>query len=211
MFDWFKKKTEAQPEQPSAPEILGLRLGGAFELDDLKFRMFEPHLTIEGASRTQLIQAVGEVQLDHQTKLLRYYTDDDGYLQVLLQGEGDSGVAEVKLFYFYETKPIDVNATWDRWIEQDLVQPSQQLEGHQFHKVWDNDKPVAMTEKTYHSNGTVSETDQFIMLYERDAAPDVAESLLISCEESIEKGTVERCVTFITGINVSPTDFSVIG
>jgi hypothetical protein len=49
------------------------------------------------------------------------------------------------------------------------------------------------------------------MLYERDAAPDVAESLLISCEESIEKGTVERCVTFITGINVSPTDFSVIG
>ncbi|MBD1555888.1 YjfK family protein [Vibrio sp. S9_S30] len=211
MFDWFKKKTGSTPEKPNAPEILGLRLGGAFELDDLKFRMIEPHLTIEGASRTQLIQAVGEVQLDHQTKLLRYYTDDDGYLQVLLHGDGDGGVSEVKLFYFYETQSIDREDGWNRWLETDLVQPSQQLDGHEFTKVWDNDRPVAMTEKTYHSNGTLSETDQFIMLYERDAAPDLAESLLISCEENFNSGTAERCVTYITGIDISPTDFSVIG
>ncbi|MDP2574122.1 YjfK family protein [Vibrio penaeicida] len=211
MFDWFKKKTEKAEEKPNAPEVLGLRLGGAFELDDLKFRMLEPELTIDGASRTQLIQAVGEVKLDSQTTLLRYYTDDDGYIQVLLNGEGDSGVLEVKLFYFYETKSIDLETTWNRWIETDLVQPSQQLDDHEFSKVWDNDRPVAMTEKTYHSNGKVSETDQFIMLYERDATPDLAESLVISCEESFESGSAERCVTYITGVDLSPTDFTVIG
>ncbi|MGC9458793.1 YjfK family protein [Vibrio genomosp. F10] len=213
MFTWFKKKTtEPKETSDTAPEVLGLRLGGAFELDDLKFRMIEPELVIEGASRTQIIQAVGVVSLDENTRLVRFYTDDDGYLQVLQHGRDDSGVAEVKLFYFYETKPIDSDSLWDSWLNSTLVQPSMSLEGHTFEKVWENEQPVAMTEKTYDREGRVSQTDQFVMLYERDVNDHYAESLLIACEESVKnQHQLERCVTHITGVNVSATDFTVIG
>ncbi len=57
MFDWFKKKKTPETPLPHSPEILGLRLGGAFELDDLKLRLIEPDLIIEGAARTPAHQS----------------------------------------------------------------------------------------------------------------------------------------------------------
>ncbi|MBQ0756081.1 MAG: DUF2491 family protein, partial [Amphritea sp.] len=78
---WFGKKES--PPVTLAPEIMGLRLGGAFELDDLKLRLIEPNLVVEGVARTQFIQAVGVIKLDESTTVLRYYTDDEGFLQIL--------------------------------------------------------------------------------------------------------------------------------
>ena len=99
MFGWFKKQKDEKPLAPQAPEVIGLRLGGAFELDDLKLKIIEPSLVIEGAARTQIIKAVGEVKLDNQTRLLRYYTDDEGYLQILQHGNQEADIEEVKLFF----------------------------------------------------------------------------------------------------------------
>lgn len=62
MFSKLFKKSE--PKKPKSPEIMGLYLGGSFELDNLKLSLLEPELTIEGAARSQLIQAVGEAPLD---------------------------------------------------------------------------------------------------------------------------------------------------
>ncbi len=210
MFDWFKKK-EPQPETPNVPEVLGLRLGGAVELDDLKFRLIEEQLTIEGAARTQLINAVGEVTLDSQTRVLRFYTDDDGYFQVLQNGRTDEGVMEVKLVYFYETKPVDTDAAWEQWLEKDLLLPTRDLDGQTFEKVWENERPVAMTEKTWLEDGSVSETDQFVMVYEREAGPDLYEGLQVIAEEKIENNQAERSVVLSTSVDVSPTDFRVVG
>ncbi|MDB1124767.1 YjfK family protein [Vibrio algarum] len=210
MFGWFKKK-EQQPQKPSSPEVLGLRLGGAIELDDLKFRLIEEYLTIEGAARTQLIKAVGEVELDGQTRLLRFYTDDDGYFQVLQNGKSDADVAEVKLVYFYETKPIDSDKQWEHWLASELVKPNKILDEQTFYKVWENERPVAMTEKTWFEDGSVSETDQFAMVYEREINPELFEGLQIIAEEKIENNQPQRSVVFSTSIDVSPTDFRVIG
>ncbi len=210
MFDWFKKK-ESQPETSKIPEVLGLRLGGAIELDDLKFRLIEEQLTIEGAARTQLIKAVGEVTLDSQTRVLRFYTDDDGYFQVLQNGHTDEGVIEVKLVYFYETKPIDSDAAWEQWLETELMLPTRELDGQVFDKVWENERPVAMTEKTWFEDGSASETDQFAMVYEREAGEDLFEGLQVIAEEKIENNQIERSVVFSTSVDVSPTDFRVVG
>ncbi|WEM44714.1 YjfK family protein (plasmid) [Photobacterium sp. DA100] len=210
MFDWFKKK-QPQTPPPSSPEILGLRLGGAFELDDLKLRLIEPDLIIEGASRTQLIKAVGEVRLDEQTRLLRYYTDDDGFIQVLTHGTSEADVSEVKLYYFYESRPIDTQSQWQHLLDHEIVKPSWELEGFQFTKVWDNTRPVAMTEKTWLENGSVSETDQFVMIYERDTGNGQFESLLVAGEEKIYRNQAERCMAISTGFDLSPTDFKLIG
>ncbi|MCW8328780.1 YjfK family protein [Photobacterium sp. SDRW27] len=211
MFDWFKKKTAPQDSAPKPPEILGLRLGGAFELDDLKLRLIEPDLVIEGASRTQLIKAVGEVQLDEQTRLLRYYTDDDGFIQVLTHGTSEADISEVKLYYFYDTKPIDTESEWKHLLHNQIVQPTWELEGHLFEKVWENSRPVAMTEKTWLENGKISETDQFVMIYEREVGNDVFESVLVAGEEQIVHHRAERSLATSTGINLSPTDFKLIG
>ncbi|MCG7496403.1 YjfK family protein [Vibrio sp. Of7-15] len=211
MFDWFKKKEPTEPSKPQSPEVLGLRLGGAFELDDLKLKIIEPSLIIEGAARTHLIKAVGEVQLDSQSRLIRYYTDDDGYIQILQQGNTDADVVEVKLWYFYETKPVDTQEQWDQWINHDIVQSKWELEGHQFNKVWENIKPVPMTETTWDQDGNTSITDQFVMIYDREADTNLYESLLVCGEEVIENNRAERCIVLSTGIDLSPTDFKLMG
>lgn len=213
MFSWLKKKIENPPPstQEAPPEVIGLRLGGAIELDDLKFRLMEPFLTIEKAARTQIIKAVGEVKLDAQTRLLRFYTDDDAYIQVLQSGTTDADVSEVKLFYFYETKPIDTQALWDETLKNKIVQPHWELNGFTFEKVWDNVYPVAMTEKTWDEDGSASTTDQFVMVYERQASEDVFESLLVSAEEIISDGRAEHCIVLSTGVPLSQTDFLVAG
>ena len=211
MFSWLKKNKNTPPPEASAPEVLGLRLGGAIELDDLKFRLMEPFLTIEQASRTQIIKAVGEVKLDAQTRLLRFYTDDDGYVQVLQSGTGDADVSEAKLFYFYETKPVDTGAAWNDWLDNKIVQPNWVLDGETYEKVWDNTHPVAMTEKTWAEDGSTSITDQFVMIYERQAGEDIFESLLISGEEIIADGRADHSIVISTGVSLSPTDFTVVG
>lgn len=211
MFDWFKKKKPEEPQKPLPPEVLGLRLGGAFELDDLKFKIIEPSLIIEGAARTHLIKAVGEVQLDSQSRLIRYYTDDDGYIQILQEGNTDADIVEVKLWYFYESKPVDTQAQWDQWLNHDIVQSSWSLEGHHFDKVWENIKPVPMTETTWDQDGNTSITDQFVMVYEREAEENLHESLLVCGEEVINNNRAERCVVISTGVHLSPTDFKLMG
>lgn len=213
MFNWLKNKLDAEPvkEQPKSPEVLGLRLGGAIELDDLKFKIIEPNLIISNASRTQLISAVGVVNLDEQSRLIRYYTDDDGYIQVLQQGRTDADVQEVKLWYYYDTKPVDTTTQWNNWLENEVVKPNIELEGYAFSKVWDNVKPVAMTEQTWDSDGNITTTDQFVMVYEREADNDLFESVLISAEESIVDNRADRCVVYSTGVNLSATDFNVVG
>nr|WP_086938496.1 YjfK family protein [Thaumasiovibrio occultus] len=211
MFDWFKKKKPETPLDPP-PQVLGLKLGGAIELDALKMRLLEPDLTIEGAATTQLIKAVGLVQLDNNTRILRFYTDDDGFIQVLQDGGvDDADVAEVKLFYFYETLPVDGNTAWDEWLNHKVVQATSELDGQTFHKSWDNTAPVAMTEKTWTSETVTSETDQFIMLYAREANADHDEYLLVSAEEQILNNRAERCVALSTGFDLTPTDFKIIG
>ncbi|MHA2936694.1 YjfK family protein [Vibrio sp. RC27] len=210
MFDWLKKKEQkTQPE--SAPEVLGMRLGGAIELDDLKFRLIEDSLTIEGAARTQLIKAVGVVELDGQTRLLRYYTDDDGYFQVLQNGTTDADIVEVKLVYFYETKPIDTDTQWEAWLSTHLVAANQSLDDQVFYKAWDNERPVAMTEKTWFEDGSISATDQFAMVYEREITPELFEGLQVIAEEKVENNQLQRSIVLSTSIDVSPTDFRVIG
>ncbi|KUI99069.1 YjfK family protein [Vibrio sp. MEBiC08052] len=212
MFSWLKNKvTDSQTSEPTAPEVLGFRLGGAFEFDALKLKLIEPELIIEGVSSTQLIQAVGEIQLDAQTRLLRFYTDDDGYVQVLQEGTQDADVREVKMFYYYDTSPIDTENQWQTLLESGIVKTDWSLEDHQFQKAWDNIVPVAMTEKTWHKDGSITETDQFVMVYERETESGYFEGLMVAGEEVINQYNAEHCLVLSTYFELTPTDFKIIG
>lgn len=212
---WFGKK---QPEQPirQAPEIMGLRLGGAFELDPLKLKLIEPHLVVQGVAKTQIIQAVGEVKLDENSTVLRFYTDDEGFLQVLLTGGmSEQHIADVKLWYFYDTVGVSAQRDWDNQLNNVVSTASKRFEGNDYVRVWGEDDlespPVAMTETTFSDNGKVTDTDQFAMLYERQVNDNAYEYLMLAAEEKIIANSADRCVVTSTGFDIQPADIEIIG
>lgn len=209
----FGKKEDTKPK---APEVMGLYLGGSFELDSLKLSLLEPELTIEGAARSQLIQAVGEAPLDTGGTLLRFYTDDDAFLQVVLDGGmSENHITDVKLWHFYETRTIGSDAQWQECLNKLISQPTYTLEGNVYTRVWEAmgeaSPPVAVTEKTYEEDGDISTTDQFMMLYERPLSNGRTESLLVAGEEKIIGNNADRCLVISTGFDIQPADISING
>ncbi len=214
MFSKLFKKSA--PKKPQAPEIMGLYLGGSFELDNLKLSLIEPELTIERAARSQLIQAVGEAPLDTGGTILRYYTDDDAFLQVVLDGGlSENHITDVKLWHFYDTQTIGSEAQWKTCLNTLISQPTYELDGKVYTRVWgavgDESPPVAVTETTYEEDGDVSKTDQFMMLYERPIDNDRVETLLVVGEEKLVGANLDRCLVLSTGFDIQPADISING
>ena len=208
--EWFGKKNKT-PATPKAPEVLGLFLGGSLKIDHLKLRLVEKDLIIEGAASDQIIQAVGVINLDPHTQILRFYTDDDGFIQVLQNGgQGDEHVADVKLWYFYETR--SVGNDWDNVLRHHISLPQYTLDNYTFVRSWEaagsDNPPIAMTEKTYHLDGSITETDQFLMLYERQAGENLAEYLTLAGEETLRDEVLERNLVICTGFDLSAADFT---
>tara|TARA_R110001583_G_scaffold4877_1_gene27416 strand:+ start:3336 stop:3992 length:657 start_codon:yes stop_codon:yes gene_type:complete len=218
MLDWIKQKmapAAASDPASAAPEILGFRLGGAVELNELKLRLLDDQLITDSIAKVQLIQAVGVVKLDESNTILRYYTDDDGFFQVVLSGGMDEQhVSDVKLLHFFETQSVGSDHDWNELLRSGISRSTYDFEGQLFARVWvavGDCPPVAMTETTYTETEAASETDQFVMLYERPLNDELYEFLLVSGEEQIVDNRAERCRVVSTGINLSSTDFEVIG
>lgn len=216
----FGKKKPVEQPKPVTPEICGFRLGGAFEIDSLMLRLAEPELTIEGAATSQIIEAVGVIDMGAGTRIVRYYTDDEGYIQVLINGDDDSGILEISLWYFYDSRPIDGQQAWDNLLNNEIVKDEYDLEGTTFAPYWENDKPVCLTEKVYNKNGFVKELDSFNMLYSRNLQDDKTEDLLLPHdkteellvvgEERIANNTPDRLLSRVTGIQLNISDFKVV-
>ncbi|GAC23927.1 MAG: DUF2491 domain-containing protein [Alteromonadaceae bacterium] len=204
------------PKSPKAPEVMGLYLGGSFQIDPLKLKLIEPSLIIESAASSHIIQAVGEVDLDSGGKILRFYTDDDAFLQVVLDGGvTENHITDVKLWYFYETKTVGTDTQWQQLLKNDISQAQYALEGNSYQRVWDAvgdvSPAVAMTEKTYEEDGDVSETDQFVMLYERELDDGNIEALLVSGEEKLVGQNFDRCLVISSGFNIEQADITING
>ncbi len=213
MFEFLKKKPAASV--PVTPEILGFRLGGCVELNDLKLRLLEGELTFETPAKQQIIQAVGKVQLDAHTAILRYYTDDEGFFQVVLEGGmGEEHIRSVQLWFFYETKGISGDREWESVLASGISMAQFELNDRRYAPVWSGidgtSPPVAMTEATTTEDGKRSTTDQFMMLYERPIGDDLSEMALLSGEEQIVDGLPQRCLVISTGIELNSADFEVI-
>lgn len=215
MFSKLFGKKKSEPVIDT-PEIMGLRIGGSFEIDSLLLRLSEQELITEGCAPTHIIQAVGLVDLDG-TWIYRFYTDDDAFLQVVAEGgKQDENVVDVKLFHFYDTQDVPSETLWNELLNQKIGQPSYSLEGHQYERVWTSvseyHNPVHMVEKTYDGESKPSETDQFTMLFERPISGNNTESLFLSAEEKLETGGyLSRCFVLSTGITLSSAQITIHG
>lgn len=197
-------------DQSSIPEVLGLRLGGVFELDELMLKLNEEFYTFEGAAKTQFIHAVGVVELGDNMRLVRYYTDDEGYIQLLQEGTEDSGVTEVSLWYFFDNKVIDNDSVWNDVLANNIVNETAKLDGNIFNKYWEDTKPIFMKETTYKDKGYCKSTDQFSMLYSRELENGFHEELILTAEERSVNDRFERSFIRSTGIQLKQTDFKVV-
>jgi hypothetical protein len=211
---WFGRKAPEPAER--VPEIIGLRLGGAFELDPLRLRLLEPQLVVEGVAGTQLIEAVGVIRLDTASTVLRFYTDDEGYVEVLLEGGmAESHIGDVKLWYYYDTRAIGSDADWEQVLTREVSRPEVELEGLRFQRAWGGvsaeSPPVAMTETTHRPGGERDDTDQFVMLYERAIDEHNREYCRYAAEEKIVNGQHDRCLVISTGFDLRPADIQIIG
>jgi len=216
MFSKFFGKKEKLDPLANTPSIMGLRIGGSFDIDPLLLRLSEDELITEGCAPTQIIQAAGIVDLDG-TWVYRFYTDDEAFLQVIAEGgQRDEHVVDVKLFHFYDTQEIANQALWDDILNNKIGTATYELEQQQFERVWtsasDYHNPVHMAEKTYDDTGEYSETDQFTMLFERPISGNNTESLFLSAEEKLESaGYLSRCLVFSTGITLSAAQITIHG
>lgn len=212
----FGKKEKDTSHKPDTPEIMGLYLGGSFELDALKLKLIQPNLKISNAASKHLIQAVGKVILDTGGSMFRFYTDDDAFLQVITDGgETENHITDVKLWYFYDTKTVGSESQWQDLLNNGISQALYMLDGDTYERVWDAvgdvSPPVAMTETTFEEDGDVTTTDQFIMLYERSISDDDIEAVLVSGEEKIVGNNHDRCLVISTGFNLLPSDIIING
>ena len=218
MFEKWLGGRREQPGQSSAPEILGLALGGAFELDPLLLRILQPELLQPPAPRARRIAAVGRVELDADTELLRFYTEDDAYLQLVVDApRSDSRVRDCKFWQFFDTRSVGSQKDWDELLHARISQPTYALEGHSYVRVWQDaggESPaVAMTESTWTDGeaATATATDQFAMLYERVLPGERAEYLLVAGEETIKDHRAERVLVLSTGFDVTVAEILVVG
>ncbi|WP_395342203.1 YjfK family protein [Ningiella sp. W23] len=214
MFNLFKKK----PEPKSAlnkPEVMGLCVGSSFDIDKLSFQLVLNELMIQDVADTQLILAAGRVDLG-STILLRFYTDDEAWLQVVCEGsESEENIVDLTLFHYFDT--LHVNASeWDDLLNRKIGVPFYHFQDQAYTRVWTSTSeyhpPVAMQEKTYDDSEEVSETDQFVMLFERELSDGSFEQLYLSGEESLnDQNQLERSLVISTGVKLSPTQIRVNG
>jgi hypothetical protein len=215
MFSSFFNKKKPQDLKATAPSIMGLRLGGSFEIDSLLMRMIEDQLITKGAASTYIIKAVGVAELEG-TWMFRFYTDDDAFLQVISEGgKADENVVDVKLFHFYDTQDVPNQFVWDNLLNKKIGTITYELEGQTYHRVWtsasDYHNPVYIQEKTYDDEGETSTTDQFTMLFERAIADERTESLFLSAEETEGESGLSRCFVLSTGITLTPSQLTIHG
>lgn len=214
MFSSFFKRKNSETK-PDTPSVMGLRLGGSFEIDRLLMRTLESHLMTDGAATSYIIKAVGIAELDG-TWMFRFYTDDDAFLQVITEGgKKDEDVVDVKLFHFYDTQDIASQAIWDDLLNNKIGTSTYRLEEQTYQRVWTSaseyHNPVYVKEETYDETGESSATDQFVMLFERDIVDERTESLFLSAEESEQEDGLHRCFVLSTGITLSPSQLTIHG
>ncbi|WP_419174267.1 YjfK family protein [Desulfosediminicola sp.] len=215
MFNPFKKKISL-PRGDQTPRIMGLGLGGSFELDALWVKLMLPNLQVDEMAVTQIIEAAGLVDWD-DTLLFRFYTDDDAWLQVVASGKADTDVEDVSLFHYYDTLDVGNDAQWASLLDERIGAPTYELNGKRYQRVWtcdgDYHNPVHMREQTWNApTSGPSQTDQFAMLFERHINDqDDVELLFVSAEETENEGTLERCLVLSTGVKLTPSQLTIHG
>lgn len=212
-FDFFKKK-----KKPSLPAPLNLRLGGAAELDLLPFQMMREQLHFNLPEGAQTIEAIGFIDLGAGASISRFYTADDGFIQVSTTGGYKTeNIDDIKLFMFEKTHNISSQKGADLWASESgtIGRPEFILEGTVYNRVWDAGvsgkiEPVKLTETvhTREEGAEPYEVDHLAMLYQRQIPGTERFEYLFSSLEFTSEDEATAVVSL--GIDLDLTSMSIM-
>lgn len=218
------KKLFGKPAAPAAvskPSIIGLEIGTSFSVDPLSLRLKAEAMTAQNIAESHIIQYAGEVpDTGDGHALLRFYTDDDAWLQVACEGgKSEENVFDVKLYHYYDTIAVADESEWASLTSAGsrLCAATYTLNNNVFTRVWETTAEEGalfhLQEKTYDADDeTPDVTDQFSMLFERpldDSDTPAMEYLFIAAEERWENNKPIRNLVLSTGIDLSPATLRV--
>ena len=217
VFDWFKSQKKEQSHTASLPSPLNLRLGCAVELDTLPLQILRNNLNLELPEGVQTVEAVGFVDLGAGSSLCRFYTSEDGFIQVTTQGGYEpQHVDDIKFFVFAQSHNIASQSGVSLWVSDTGLIGNKNFELYDtdYQRVWDNAlpgriEPVSFTE-TVHSRDESIETydvDHLAMLYQRGLeSSERYEYLLASLEFS---GEDEATAVVSLGFDLDSTSMNI--
>ncbi|CDL23706.1 FIG00638518: hypothetical protein [Klebsiella pneumoniae IS53] len=105
----FAKKSTPTPVRGP----LGLHLKAGFTLDTLAFRLLEDNLLIELPGEAYTIAATGQIDLGGGSRIYRYYTSGDEFLQINTTGGADvDDIDDIKLFVYVQSDGISQEKYW---------------------------------------------------------------------------------------------------
>ncbi|MFK0570220.1 DUF2491 family protein [Endozoicomonas sp.] len=215
VFDWFKSKKE---DNVSLPSPLNLRPGSAVELDLLPWRMIREQLGFSLPEGIQTIEAAGFVDLGAGASLSRFYTSDDGFLQISTSGGYETeNIDDIKFFVFTQTHNIASQSGVSLWVSDNglIGDKNFQLDEALYQRVWDDVvpgriEPVSFTETVHSRDKSVApyDVDHLVMLYQRPIAEsERVEYLLASLEFSSDE---EATAVVSLGFDLDLSSMSII-
>ena len=197
IFDWINSQKDDKESKIAVPSPLNLRLGCAVELDFLPWKMLGEQLCCALPEGLQIIEAAGFVDLGAGASLCRFYTSEDGFIQISSTGGYEAQhIDDIKFFVFTQTHNIASQSGVNLWVSDDgLIGKTQfRLDGAIYQRVWDEAvpdaiEPVRFTETVYNRDSAIVtyDVDHLAMLYQRSVSDDQrCEYLLASLEFSAE-------------------------
>ena len=217
IFDWLKSQKDDKESKIAVPSPLNLRVGCAVELDFLPWKMLGEQLHCALPEGLQIIEAAGFVDLGAGASLCRFYTSDDGFIQISTTGGYEAQhIDDIKFFVFTQTHNIASQSGVNLWVSDDgLIGKRQfQLDDTIYQRVWDEAvpdviEPVRFTETVHNRDSAIAtyDVDHLAMLYQRSVSDDLrCEYLLASLEFS---GEDEATAVVSLGIDLDASSMRV--
>lgn len=211
----FTKKSTPTPVRGP----LGLHLKAGFTLDTLAFRLLEDNLLIELPGEAYTIAATGQIDLGGGSRIYRYYTSGDEFLQINTTGGADvDDIDDIKLFVYVQSDGISQEKYWRSAISPASIgTPTFSWRQQRWQRFFNsgepgNIAPVYMLEKVENQQHAVWEVHNFTMGYQRQVAEEMWEYLLLNGEESFnDRGESEWLFSYALGVDIPLTSLDIIG
>lgn len=213
----IEQRSRGLPVGMTPDDFEGLRLGGMVALEMLSLRAFDGlRFDASWSGEDKAIEAVGVVELGQGEQLVRFYLENDTWVQASV---ANGAVFEYKVFDFYAAQHI-ADVEFDALINQPaddtdthnalggkafaLAPANDGDEAIQYARVWGADDstwspPVMLEERVTTSEGNVAYIRHHSMLYERhDADSDRYEYVLLNAEANDQDGSYQ----FVTNLGI---------
>ena len=206
------QRSKGLPLGMTPDDFAGMRLGGTVSFDLLAIKAFQGlRFDASWSDAPQHIAAIGLIELGHGEQLVRFYLDNDTWVQASVANQL---VFEYKLFDFIDSEDL-ADTELDRQINQPTDDADTTAIGHAryvlagnerhdattFHRVWgDNEAswspPVLLQEHVIQSsdpNGAGFTVDHHCMLYERyEEESERYEVIYLSAEANPAERSYQR-------------------